>query len=95
MSEAIADGPGVDLSSPRIVHVVGVAGVGMSAIALLLARMGHVVSGSDIKDSTELIRDLDPEDAQKLLDPAIHLMMEAVHRFEGTVNQVLGDGDDS
>ena len=47
---------------------------------------------ADIKDSTELIRDLDPEDAQKLLDPAIHLMMEAVHRFEGTVNQVLGDG---
>jgi class 3 adenylate cyclase len=47
---------------------------------------------ADIKDSTELIRDLDPEEAQKLLDPAIHIMMEAVHRFEGTVNQVLGDG---
>jgi class 3 adenylate cyclase/tetratricopeptide (TPR) repeat protein len=47
---------------------------------------------ADIKDSTEFIRDLDPEDAQKLLDPAIHIMMEAVHRFEGTVNQVLGDG---
>ena len=47
---------------------------------------------ADIKDSTELIRDLDPEDAQQLLDPAIHLMMDAVHRFEGTVNQVLGDG---
>ena len=47
---------------------------------------------ADIKDSTELIRDLDPEDAQKLLDPAIHIMMGAVHRFEGTVNQVLGDG---
>ena len=47
---------------------------------------------ADIKDSTELIRDLDPEDAQKLLDPTIHIMMEAVHRFEGTVNQVLGDG---
>jgi class 3 adenylate cyclase/tetratricopeptide (TPR) repeat protein len=47
---------------------------------------------ADIKDSTELIKDLDPEDAQKLLDPAIHVMMDAVHRFEGTVNQVLGDG---
>jgi class 3 adenylate cyclase len=47
---------------------------------------------ADIKDSTELIRDLDPEDAQKLQDPAIHIMMDAVHRFEGTVNQVLGDG---
>ncbi len=47
---------------------------------------------ADIKDSTELIKDLDPEAAQQLLDPAIHLMMDAVHRFEGTVNQVLGDG---
>jgi class 3 adenylate cyclase/tetratricopeptide (TPR) repeat protein len=47
---------------------------------------------ADIKDSTELIRDLDPEVAQQLLDPALHRMMEAVHRYEGTVNQVLGDG---
>jgi class 3 adenylate cyclase len=47
---------------------------------------------ADIKNSTELIKDLDPEAAQQLLDPAIHIMMDAVHRFEGTVNQVLGDG---
>src|SRR6266446_5593087 len=47
---------------------------------------------ADLKDSTELIRGLDPEAAQQLLDPVIHLMMDAVHRFEGTVNQVLGDG---
>src|SRR5262249_45032374 len=47
---------------------------------------------ADLKGSTELIRDLDPEAAQQLLDPALHLMMHAVHRFEGTVNQVLGDG---
>ena len=46
----------------------------------------------DLKDSTELIRGLDPEAAQQLLDPAIQIMMQAVHRFEGTVNQVLGDG---
>ncbi len=47
---------------------------------------------ADLKDSTEFIRGLDPEAAQQLLDPAIHHMMAAVHRFEGTVNQVLGDG---
>jgi class 3 adenylate cyclase len=47
---------------------------------------------ADLKDSTELIRGLDPEAAQQLLDPAIDSMMAAVHRFEGTVNQVLGDG---
>ncbi len=47
---------------------------------------------ADIKDSTELIRELDPEAAQQLLDPALRRMMAAVHRYEGTVNQVLGDG---
>src|SRR5438132_10885459 len=39
-----------------------------------------------------LLRGLDPEAAQQLLDPALQRMMAAVHRFEGTVNQVLGDG---
>jgi class 3 adenylate cyclase/tetratricopeptide (TPR) repeat protein len=47
---------------------------------------------ADLKGSTELIRDLDPEAAQALLDPVLQHMMDAVHRFEGTVNQVLGDG---
>jgi predicted ATPase/class 3 adenylate cyclase len=47
---------------------------------------------ADLKGSMELIQGLDPEAAQQLLDPAIHLMMDAVHRYEGTVNQVLGDG---
>src|SRR5215475_11899598 len=47
---------------------------------------------ADLKGSTELIRDLDPEAAQSLLDPALQHMMDAVHHFEGTVNQVLGDG---
>jgi class 3 adenylate cyclase/tetratricopeptide (TPR) repeat protein len=47
---------------------------------------------ADLKGSTELIAGLDPEAARRLLDPALHAMMEAVHRYEGTVNQVLGDG---
>src|SRR5712691_4527144 len=47
---------------------------------------------ADLNGSTELIRDLDPEQAQAILDPALHTMMDAVHRYEGTVNQVLGDG---
>jgi predicted ATPase/class 3 adenylate cyclase len=47
---------------------------------------------ADLKGSTELIADLDPEAAQRLLDPALHRMMDAVYRYEGTVNQVLGDG---
>ena len=36
--------------------------------------------------------DRDPEEARKLLDPVLERMMEAVHRYEGTVNQVMGDG---
>jgi UDP-N-acetylmuramate--alanine ligase len=46
----------LDLSNPKRVHIVGVAGAGMSAIALLLARMGHDVSGSDIKSTPVLER---------------------------------------
>ena len=33
-----------------------------------------------------------PEEARSLLDPVLERMMEAVHRYEGTVNQVMGDG---
>ena len=40
----------------------------------------------------ELLADRDPEDARELLDPILEHMMEAVHRYEGTVNQVMGDG---
>jgi class 3 adenylate cyclase/tetratricopeptide (TPR) repeat protein len=47
---------------------------------------------ADVKGSMELLADRDPEDARKLLDPVLERMMEAVHRYEGTVNQVMGDG---
>jgi class 3 adenylate cyclase/tetratricopeptide (TPR) repeat protein len=47
---------------------------------------------ADLKGSMELIADLDPEEARYVLDPALHTMMEAVHSYEGTVNQVPGDG---
>jgi class 3 adenylate cyclase/tetratricopeptide (TPR) repeat protein len=63
-----------------------------SKTALEGERKQVTVLFADLKDSTELIRGLDPEAAQQLLDPALHHMMDAVHRFEGTVNQVLGDG---
>src|SRR5205814_9922977 len=60
--------------------------------ALAGERKQVTVLFADLKGSTELIRDLDPEAAQTLLDPALQRMMDAVHRFEGPVNQVLGDG---
>ena len=47
---------------------------------------------ADITGSLALIEGLDPEEAKQRLDPVLRLMIEAVHRYEGTVNQVLGDG---
>jgi hypothetical protein len=47
---------------------------------------------ADLKGSMDLLADRDPEDARKILDPVLERMIEAVHRYEGTVNQVMGDG---
>ncbi|MGA0263748.1 MAG: Mur ligase domain-containing protein, partial [Ilumatobacteraceae bacterium] len=44
----------LDLSSRRRIHVVGVGGPGMSAIAIVLAQMGHDVSGSDVREVATL-----------------------------------------
>src|SRR5262245_297215 len=47
---------------------------------------------ADLKGSMELLAERDPEEARQLLDPVLAHMMAAVHRYEGTVNQVMGDG---
>jgi len=47
---------------------------------------------ADLRGSMDLLADRDPEEARKLLDAVLERMMEAVHRYEGTVNQVMGDG---
>jgi class 3 adenylate cyclase/tetratricopeptide (TPR) repeat protein len=47
---------------------------------------------ADIKGSTELMRDLDPEEARAIVDPVLQLMMAAVHRYGGYVAQSTGDG---
>ena len=47
---------------------------------------------ADLKGSTALIEGLDPEDARAIIDPALQLMIDAVHRYEGYVSQSLGDG---
>jgi class 3 adenylate cyclase len=47
---------------------------------------------ADLKGSMELLAERDPEDARAMLDPVLEHMMAAVHRYEGTVNQVMGDG---
>jgi class 3 adenylate cyclase len=47
---------------------------------------------ADIKGSMELMEDLDPEDARAIVDPALKLMMDAVHRYRGYIVQSTGDG---
>ena len=63
-----------------------------SRSALEGERKQITVLFADLKGSMELLADRDPEEARKLLDPVLERMMEAVHRYEGTVNQVMGDG---
>ncbi|MDH3446142.1 MAG: AAA family ATPase, partial [Deltaproteobacteria bacterium] len=63
-----------------------------SKSALEGERKQVTVLFADMKGSMELLADRDPEEARKLLDPVIEHMMEAVHRYEGTVNHILGDG---
>jgi class 3 adenylate cyclase/DNA-binding winged helix-turn-helix (wHTH) protein/tetratricopeptide (TPR) repeat protein len=47
---------------------------------------------ADLKGSLELLAGRDPEEARHLLDPVLERMIDAVHRYEGTVNQIMGDG---
>jgi class 3 adenylate cyclase len=63
-----------------------------SKAALEGERKQVTVLFADLKGSMELLADRDPEEARKLLDPVLQRMMEAVHHYEGTVNQVMGDG---
>src|SRR4051812_39169622 len=63
-----------------------------SRAALEGERKQVTVLFADLKGSMELLADRDPEEARRILDPVLERMMDAVHRYEGTVNQVLGDG---
>jgi class 3 adenylate cyclase len=63
-----------------------------SKTALEGERKVVTVQFAGLKSSMELLADRDPEEGRRLLDPVLERMMVAVHRYEGTVNQVLGDG---
>jgi len=77
-----------DAYTPR--HLAGK--ILTSRAALEGERKQITVLFADMKGSMELLADRDPEEARKFLDPVLERMMEAVHRYEGTVNQVMGDG---
>ena len=73
----------------------GAAGLPSSQIKMTPSageRKQVTVLFADIKGSMELLADRDPEEARSLLDLVLKHMMDAAHRYEGTVNQVLGDG---
>ena len=80
--------PGPESHTPK--HLV--EKILTSKAALEGERKQVTVLFADLKGSMELLADRDPEEARKLLDPVLERMMEAVHRYEGTVNQVMGDG---
>jgi class 3 adenylate cyclase/tetratricopeptide (TPR) repeat protein len=47
---------------------------------------------ADIKGSMDLMEDIDPEEARAIVDPALKLMMDAAHRYDGYIVQSTGDG---
>jgi class 3 adenylate cyclase len=63
-----------------------------SRAALEGERKQVTVLFADLKGSMEILADRDAEEARRILDAVLERMMEAVHRYEGTVNQVMGDG---
>ena len=63
-----------------------------SRSALEGERKQVTVLFADMKGSLELLAGRDPEEARRLIDPVLEKMMEGIHRYEGTVNQVMGDG---
>jgi class 3 adenylate cyclase/tetratricopeptide (TPR) repeat protein len=80
-------------ASPKIYTPRHLADKILTSRAALAGERKHVtVLFADIKGSMELIAYRDPEDARKLLHGVLERMIEAVHRYEGTVNQVMGDG---
>ncbi len=86
-----------DKHPPRFAVASGDA----AASSVTVAHAANMVEGerktvtalfADIKGSTELMEDLDPEEAQALVDPALALMIEAVRHFDGYIVQSTGDG---
>jgi class 3 adenylate cyclase/tetratricopeptide (TPR) repeat protein len=81
------------LSAPESYTPRHLAGKILTSEASLEGERKQVtVLFADLKGSMELLADRDPEEARRILDPVLERMMEAVHRYEGTVNQVMGDG---
>ena len=55
-------------------------------------RKGVTVMFSDVSGFTAMSEKLDPEDVHAIMDRAFEVILREVHRYEGTINQFLGDG---
>jgi class 3 adenylate cyclase len=71
---------------------ISVIAADLSAAELEGERKTVTALFADIKGSTELMEELDPEDARRVIDPALKLMIDAAHRYDGYVVQSTGDG---
>jgi len=80
------------LAPPRIALSIRVAAEPAEASALEGERKTVTALFADIKGSTELEQDLDPEEARAIVDPALKLMIDAVRRYDGYIVQSTGDG---
>ena len=78
------------VSSPESQIIVAADGAASAAIDG--ERKTVTALFADIKGSTELMEDLDPEEARAIIDPALRLMIDAAHRYDGYVVQSTGDG---
>src|SRR5262249_17328017 len=93
LGDATPSGPQARFASPETYTPKHLAEKILTSKGALEGERKQVtVLFADLKGSMELLADRDPEEARKLLDPVLERMMEAVHRYEGTVNQVMGDG---
>src|SRR5208337_2567143 len=79
-------------SPPESASSVRVAPESSSPEALEGERKTVTALFADIKGSTELEQDLDPEEARAIVDPALKLMIDAVRRYDGYIVQSTGDG---
>jgi len=90
---ALSPGGARQLATPDAYTPKHLAEKILTSKSALEGERKHVtVLFADLKGSMELLADRDPEEARRLLDPVLERMMEAVHHYEGTVNQVMGDG---
>src|SRR5271154_4809004 len=77
---------------PGLASAVRVAPEGSSPESLDGERKTVAALYADIKGSMELMEDLDPEEARAIVDPALKLMIDAAHRYDGYIVQSTGDG---